>query len=109
MGMFAPFFPELAHIGGISIYAEGGSSVYRILFLSRPKLSRVPTVISHYTDPDPVTQSALQEAVDSLLTKGAIEVVRDRSSLGFYSRLLLVQWPTGLGAQLSISVLSTVF
>ena len=37
----------------------------------------------------------LQQAVDALLSKGAIERVLNRTSLGFYSRLFLVPKKTG--------------
>ena len=66
---------------------------YKIPFLSRPPLSRVPLINSQYSDPHKNT--VLQQAVDDMLSKQAIEPVVNISSEGFYSRLFLVPKKTG--------------
>ena len=53
-------------------------------FRERPKLSRVPCIISSYAGFD--KQNALGTSIQDLLWKGAIKVIHTRDSLGFYSR-----------------------
>ena len=46
-------------------------------------------------DPSPLSLPVLQEEIDALLTKRAVEPVREVSSPGFYSRLFLVKKKNG--------------
>ena len=56
------------------------------------------------------SQQDLQQAVDALLSKGAIERVLNESSLGFYSRLFLVPKKTGdLRPVINLSTLNRHF
>ena len=64
---------------------------YALPLLSRPPLTRSPTVFSGYKDKD--RDSALDTCVQDLLAKRAIDLVLNPRSLGFYSRLFLVPKP----------------
>ena len=56
-------------------------------------MTREPCVNSQYIDPH--KNALLQQAVDDMLLKGAIEPLEDLSSPGFYSRLFLVPKKSG--------------
>ena len=71
----------------VTILREG----YTLLFQCRPKLTRSPTVISNYVNPQ--RQSHLLEALFQLTNKNAVEPVANQNSLGFYNRLFLVPKP----------------
>ena len=67
---------------------------YRLPFLeSPPPLSPVPREFPTYRG-DPLRSLALEEQVQTLVEKGALEVVSDPSP-GFYSRLFLVEKASG--------------
>ena len=59
----------------------------------RIPLSRVPLINSHYSSLE--KNAVLCQAVSDMLLKGAIQEVRDPSSLAFYSRLFVVAKKTG--------------
>ena len=69
----------------VQILQEG----YTLPFRIRPKLTRIPTVISCYANPH--RNSYLLEAL--LIDKNAVEPVYNQTSLGFYNRLFLVPKP----------------
>ena len=71
----------------VQILREG----YTLPFWTRPKLSRVPTVVSCYGNPR--RNLKLLEALHQLTTKNAIELVNKQTSLGFFNRLFLVPKP----------------
>ena len=71
----------------VQILKEG----YTLPFRIRPRLTRYPTVISHYVNPH--RNSYLLEALHQLMDKQAVELVQNQVSLGFYSRLFLVPKP----------------
>ena len=71
----------------VTILREG----YTLPFLFRPNLTRSPTVISNYVNPQ--RQSHLLEALYQLTNKNAVEPVANQISLGFYNRLFLVPRP----------------
>ena len=64
---------------------------YTLPFRNRPKLSRFPTVISHYANLH--RNSYLLEALQQLINKNAVERVHNQTSLGFFNRLFLVPKP----------------
>ena len=64
---------------------------YTLPLRFRPSLTRSPTVISNYVNPQ--RQSHLLEALFQLVNKNAVEPVANQNSLGFYNRLLLVPKP----------------
>ena len=64
---------------------------YTLPFRFRPNLTRSPTVISKYVNPQ--RQSDLLEALYQLTNKNAVEPVENQNSLGFYNRLFLVPKP----------------
>ena len=64
---------------------------YTLPFRVRPNLTRSPTVISNYVNPQ--RQSHLLEALYQLTNKNAVEPVANQNSLGFYTRLFLVPKP----------------
>ena len=68
----------------VTILREG----YTLPFLFRPNLTRSPTVISNYVNPQ--RQSHLLEALYQLTNKNAVEPVANQNSLGLYNRLFLV-------------------
>ena len=65
----------------VTILREG----YTLPFRFRPNLTRSPTVISNYVNPQ--RQSHLLEALSQLTNKNAVEPVANQNSLGFYNRL----------------------
>ena len=71
----------------IQILKEG----YVLPFRTRPNLTRSPTVISCYANPH--RNSYLLEALHQLIDKNAVELVHNRTSLGFFNRLFLVPKP----------------
>ena len=71
----------------VQILQEG----YTLPFRIRPKLTRIPTVISCYANPH--RNSYLLEALHQLIDKNAVEPVYNQASLGFYNRLFLVPKP----------------
>ena len=64
---------------------------YTLPFQNRPKLSRVPTVVSSYANLH--RNSYLLEALQQLVDKNAVERVHNQTSLGFFNRLFLVPKP----------------
>ena len=64
---------------------------YTLPFQNRPKLSRVPTVVSSYANLH--RNSYLLEALQQLIDKNAVERVHNQTSLGFFNRLFLVPKP----------------
>ena len=66
-------------------------SGYTLPFQNRPLLSRHPTVISRYVNHH--RNSYLSEALHQLISKNAVEPVRNPNSLGFFNRLFLVAKP----------------
>ena len=71
----------------VTILREG----YTLDFRFRPNLTRSPTVISNYVNPQ--RQSHLLEGLYQLTNKNAVEPVTNQNSLGFYNRLFLVPKP----------------
>ena len=71
----------------VSILKEG----YVLPFKVRPPLIREPLMVSGYANP--TRDSHLQEAVQALIKKKAVERVRVRTSLAFFNRLFIVPKP----------------
>ena len=71
----------------VSILKEG----YVLPFKVRPPLIREPLIVSGYANP--TRDSHLQEAVQALIKKKAVERVRVRTSLAFFNRLFIVPKP----------------
>ena len=71
----------------VQILKEG----YTLPFQTRPRLTRSPTVISCYVNPQ--RNSYLLEALHQLIDKNAVELVRNKNSLSFFNRLFLVPKP----------------
>ena len=71
----------------VSILREG----YQLPFKERPPLARFPVIVSGSSAP--LRNKKLNEALQSLGQKQAIEKVLVQSSLGFYNRLFLVPKP----------------
>ena len=71
----------------VQILKEG----YTLPFQTRPKLTRSPSVVSCYVNPQ--RYSYLLEALHQLIDKNAAEVVRNKNSLSFFNRLFLVPKP----------------
>ena len=71
----------------VQILKEG----YTLPFRVRPKLTRSPTVISCYVNPQ--RNSYLLEALHQLIDKNAVEQVMNKTSLSFFNRLFLVPKP----------------
>ena len=84
---FSPQWRSLLGSCRATITVEDGVG---IVFLQQPQLTH--QCISFRTRN---CCQDLQQAVDALLAKGAIERVNDETSLGFYSRLFLVPKKTG--------------
>jgi hypothetical protein len=66
---------------------------YNLEFHTQPPLSRVPLIESSVQNVD--RMFLLQEHINSMLDKEAIELVLDPNSTGFYSRLFLIPKKTG--------------
>jgi len=75
------------HPWAVKVVKEG----LRLSFLQKPRLSIVPIIRSGYRNVQ--KNKILQDQIVELLGKSAIEVVQDRLSPGFYSRLFLVPKP----------------
>ena len=71
----------------VQILKEG----YALPFRTRPNLTRSPTVMSCYANPN--KNSYLLEALHQLIDKNAVELVHNQTSLGFFNRLFLVPKP----------------
>ena len=71
----------------VQILKEG----YTLPFRVRPKLTRSPTVISCYVNPQ--RNSYLLEALHQLIDKNAVEQIINKTSLSFFNRLFLVPKP----------------
>ena len=78
---------QVAHTCHLDLLRLG----YRLPFREHPKLSRIPCIISSYSDVD--KNNVLSTSIQNLLSKNAIEKVNREDSLGFYSRLFLVAKP----------------
>ena len=90
-GRLQSFWEIWAHKGAnpkvVSILKEG----YVLPFKVRPPLVRDPLIISGYANP--IRDSHLQEAVQALIEKKAVERVRVQTSLAFFNRLFIVPKP----------------
>ena len=75
----------------VEVLREG----YRIPFRRAPTLSGEPIPFSAYC-PNSIRGKALEQEVESLLQKGAIELA-PLPSLGYYSRLFVVMKASGPG------------
>ena len=71
----------------VSILKDG----YNLPFKMRPPFTRCPLIISGYANPR--RNKFLKEALQSLITKQAVEKVVVRASLAFYNRLFIVPKP----------------
>ena len=71
----------------LTVLGEG----YTLPFWFRPNLIRSPTITSCYVNHQ--RNFYLLEALYQLLNKNAIELVKNKKSLGFYNRLFLVPKP----------------
>ena len=78
-------------LGSSSKVVTALSEGYTLPFRFRPNLTRSPTVISNYVNPQ--KHSHLLEALFQLVNKNAVEPVANQKSLGFYNRLFLVPKP----------------
>ena len=91
-GRLQPFWQTWALLGAnsrvVSILKEG----YILPFKLKPPLVRHPLIISGYANPD--RNKFLREAVQSLVDKKAVEMVRVRASLAFFNRLFIVPKPS---------------
>ena len=86
----------LGEMGSSGFESKSSNSTQRGLhppppFRFRPNLTRSPTVISNYVNPQ--RQSHHLEALYQLVNKNAVEPVANQNSLGFYNRLFLVPKP----------------
>ena len=86
-----PFWEKWEALGSspkvVTTLREG----YTLPFRFRPNLTRSPTVISNYLNPQ--KQSHLLVALYQLVNKNAVEPVANQNSLGFYNWLFLVPKP----------------
>ena len=71
----------------MSILKDG----YILPFKVRPPLVRDPLIVSGYANP--LRNLYLKEALQALLQKEAVEMVRVRTSLAFFNRLFIVPKP----------------
>jgi len=92
-GRLALFWRNWERLGAdpwvVSVLRHG----YSLEFRESPQLARKPTVLSGSNNP--VRNLVLQDQIDAMLEKQAIEEVKDPSSPGFYSRLFVVPKKTG--------------
>ena len=90
-GCLQPFRQSWAHLGAnprvVSILKEG----YVLPFKLKPLLVRYPLIVSGYAHPQ--RNISLWEAIQTLLHKKAVELVRVRASLAFFNRLFIVPKP----------------
>ena len=73
----------------VSVLKEG----YNLEFSKQPVLSSQPAIVSGYQDLR--KQQELADQIRSLVDKGALEVVHNVDSKGFYSRMFLVPKKSG--------------
>ena len=78
---------------------------YVLPFLSRPYLLRFPLILSEYKALQ--KDQALADCIQSLLSKNAIERVKNVKSLVFYSHLFLVPKPQRWRPVIDLSRLNT--
>ena len=71
----------------VSILKDG----YNLPFKMRPPLTRSPLIVGGYANPH--RNKYLKEALQSLITKQAVEKVVVRASLAFYNQLFIVPKP----------------
>ena len=90
-GRLRQFLPEWEKLGSHQLIIGLIRDGYKLPFRERPNLSRVPCIVSSYAGFD--KQNALWTSIQDLLQKGAVKVVHNPDSLGFYSRLFLVPKP----------------
>ena len=90
-GRLQPFWQTWARLGAnsrvVSILKEG----YVLPFKLKPPLVRHPLIVSGYASPN--RNKFLREAVQNLVDKKAVEMVRVRASLAFFNRLFIVPKP----------------
>ena len=90
-GCLQPFWQTWARLGAnprvVSILKEG----YLLPFKLKPPLVRYPLIVSGYAHPQ--RNISLKEAIQTLLHKKAVEMVRVRASLAFFNRLFIVPKP----------------
>ena len=90
-GRLQPFWQTWARLGAnsrvVSILKEG----YVLPLKLKPPLVRHPLIVSGYANPN--RNRFLREAVQSLVDKKAVEIVRVRASLAFFNRLFTVPKP----------------
>ena len=90
-GRLQSFWEIWAHKGAnpkvVSILKEG----YVLPFKVRPPLVRDPLIVSGYANP--IRDSHLQTAVQALIEKKAVEMVKVQTSLAFFNRLFIVPKP----------------
>ena len=90
-GRLQPFWQTWARLGAnprvVSILKEG----YVLPFKLKPPLVRHPLIVSGYANPQ--RNLSLKEAVQNVLGKKAVEMVRVRASLAFFNRLFIVPKP----------------
>ena len=90
-GCLQPFWQTWARLvanpRGVSILKEG----YVLPFKLKSTLVRYPLMVSGYAHPQ--RDISLREAVQTLLHKKAVEMVRVRASLAFFNRLFIVPKP----------------
>ena len=71
----------------VQILREGNTLPFPI----QPKLTRSPTVINCYVNPN--KNLVLLEVLHQLMNKNAVELVQNKKSLGFFNQLFLVPKP----------------
>ena len=90
-GRLQPFWQTWARLGAsprvVSILQEG----YVLPFKLKPPLVRHPRIVSGYASPD--RNKFLREAVQTLVDKKAVKMVRVQASLAFFNRLFIVPKP----------------
>ena len=90
-GRLQPFWQTWARLGAnsrvVSILKEG----YVLPFKLKTPLVRHPPIVSVYANPN--RNKFLREAVQNLVDKKAVEMVRVRVSLAFFNRLFIVPKP----------------
>ena len=92
-GCLANFIPAWENIGADRWTLDVLRHGYAPTFKTNPFMTRVWKPYESARTPH--QQKVLQEQVDSLILKEAIEQVRDTRSLGFYSHVFLVQKKNG--------------
>ena len=90
-GCLQPFWQNWARLGAnprvVSILKEG----YLLPFKLKPPLVRYPLIVGGYAHPQ--RNISLKEAIQTLLHKKTVEMVRVRASLAFFNRLFIVPKP----------------